>query len=803
MTQRRNVRRAKRLALSLLLFVLMLAATAVFGAWLYLRASLPQLDGSLVTGGVTEPASILRDAAGSVTVQGASRLDVAYATGIAHAQDRYFQMDLLRRSSAGELAAVFGEIALPLDRRNRPHGFRARAEAAYARMPENDRMLLQAYADGVNAGLQGLKARPFEYVLLQQAPQPWRPFDTLLVIGSMYFDLQGNELKRVLGRSILRDTVPDDLLAMLTLPSSHWDAPLDGRHPPDASFMLAGGRPDWLDEPVDASAAGGIFPPSSSVGSNAWAVDGQRGADGRARLANDMHLRLGLPSVWYRLTLEFPDARGGTRRVTGVSLPGAPVVVAGSNGDVAWGFTNSYGRYFDLIELEVDPADPRRYRDAAGAWRQADERTEMLAVSGGQAVALPVRMTQWGPMIEADGKTYAVRWIGHLPDSADLNLIRLEDAADMPAALRVAQVAGVPTQNIVAVDRQGRIGWSLAGPLPARIDAPDGYPLRPADAAPTLARLPANDYPEVIDPSSGRLWTANSLQLGDPAGRALIGDGGADVGVRATQIRDALFAADAFDERALLAIQLDDRASWAEPWRKIALDALDEAALRERPARAEFRRILEQWNGHAAADQAGYTLVRGFQQALYDVWFAPLDRRLEARAPGVALRHASARLLPLMETLAREEAWRPTRFADWRAFMLDRVDAAIAEVTKNGVALEDARWGHYNRLDVGHPLASALPSWLRGWLTAPATPMSGDLNVPRTQGGNFGQSERLVVSPGYEESGILQLPGGASGHPLSPFFLADHEAWVKGTEPVPLLPGPPVHRLVLEPGPPH
>ncbi len=151
-----------------------------------------------------------------------------------------------------------------------------------------------------------------------------------------------------------------------------------------------------------------------------------------------------------------------------------------------------------------------------------------------------------------------------------------------------------------------------------------------------------------------------------------------------------------------------------------------------------------------------------------------------------------------METLAQNHAWLPARTATWQAFMLERIDAAIARNRQNGASLEDARWGMRNRLADAHPFARLLPAPLRAWLSAPAQPMPGDINMPRVQGHDFGASERFVVAPGHEEDGILEMPGGASGNPLSPFFLAGHEAWVRG-EPSAFLPGPDAYRLTLTP----
>ncbi|VCU69776.1 Penicillin acylase 2 precursor [Pigmentiphaga humi] len=802
MPSRRLFARAVGIALVLAVAVPGLGAA---GAWFYLRASLPQIDGRQQATGMRAPADIARDAQGTVTIRAASREDAAYATGYAHAQDRYFQMDLTRRAAAGELSALVGEAALPLDRKVRLHRFRARAAAAYPTLPPEHRALLERYAAGVNAGLAALDARPFEYAVLRAAPEPWLPVDTLLVIDAMYLDLQGGELQRALSLEGLRRLLPAELVEQLAPAGSPWDAPLD-RAPaasqPPASAAAPMPRPDWLDARRPARQYGPtpaelMVEASSALGSNAWAVAATQGADGRARVANDMHLGLRLPGTWYRLTLQFP-ADGGTRRVSGVNLPGVPVVVAGSNGDVAWGFTNSYGHFIELVRLDLDPADPRRYRDADGAWRTAAETVERIEIKGEPAVDLPVRETHWGPMLQVGDQTYALRWIAYLPSAVNVVLADMETARGLGQALDIARRTGMPTQNLVAADRSGRIGWTLAGPLPATPLEPTGFPVEATQARAPMARLAPDAYPSVIDPAYGRLWTANSTQLADSAAQRRIGDGGADVGARATRIRDALFAADRFDERSLLAIQLDDEARWIGFLRDQALAALDDAAVAGDPRRAAFRRLVQSWDGKASAGSAGYALLRGYYDALYDAWFGPLDERLGAIEQGLSARRASSRLLPVMERLVRERAWIPAYAADWRAFMLDRIDTTIEAATAGGTPLEAVRWGNRNRLSMAHPLARALPAFVLPWLSAPAEPMPGDIHMPRIQGRSFGASERFVVAPGDEESGILELPGGASGHPLSPFFLAGHDNWVKGA-PSPFLPGPDAHVLTLDP----
>lgn len=803
--------------------LIVIVVLLVIAAWLTLRASLPALDGSRAAPLLSAPVTIERDALGVPTLRGNNRLDVAYATGFAHAQDRFFQMDLLRRVSSGEMSALIGPAALPLDRRNRLDRFRARAHQLIDAMSADQRQMLERYAAGVNDGLASLASRPFEYWVLRAQPVAWRPEDTLLVVYAMYFDLQSFQTTRILSRAALHERMPADLYAFLLPTTSHWDAPLDVATASDVDPPAPPAtRPDWLrltksasiGPPTDRNQIDALMAGNSMIGSNGWAVDGAHSVKGDALLASDMHLSLSLPNIWYRLSLSWPGAGGQMHRVTGVSLPGVPLVVAGSNGQVAWGFTNSYGRYIDLIELQRNPANPLQYRAPGGGWQTATVHHERIEIKGRTPLDLPVVDTQWGPQIVVGTRAYAVRWVAHDAQACNVNLRGLEDATTVEEAIHVAQISGIPTQNFMVADSRGKIGWTLAGPLPHRLAAA-------ADSASDTGDLPYDSttyqgwqgylppeaYPVRINPPLGRVWTANNRTLPE-AEAALLGDAGADMGARASQIRDDLLALPHASERDMLAIQTDDRALWIDRWRDIALAALDEDAIRDHPRRAEFRKQLLEWNGRADADAVGYRLTRAFFFSLYDAWFGELDSDLAANfdksgktpVPPPAYRAANSRYDPVMEALAIHHAWVPDGVANWRAFMLDRVDHAMDSLPR-GVNVADASWGQRNQADIGHPLVKALPAWLpwlRGWLEAPRDPLPGDLNMPRVQMPSFGASERMVVSPGHEQDGIFEMPGGQSGHPLSPYFLAGHEAWVHG-EPTPFLPGATVHRLELVP----
>ena len=826
-----------------LLAVVCLMLLAVAAGWLYLRASLPALDGMRTAPGLQGTVSVARDQHGVPVISGESRLDVAYATGFVHAQERYFQMDLLRRVAAGELSELFGPRALPTDQAHRLHRLRARADLALAALPASDQQLLARYTDGVNAGLGALGARPFEYVLTGAAPRPWRAADSLLVIWAMYFDLQGNQLPRELARGWLRDHTDDDQRAFLAPSFTPWDAPLDAATVSGDEAPIPATAPAWwgrprapglqtprrlaLADPWAVPATAPLAEPSialvptlaesstaslvpfaqpstawlNTVGSNNWAVAGSRSDSGAAIVANDMHLGLQLPVIWYRAALQFADGKGGQRRVVGVTLPGAPVVVVGSNGQVAWGFTNSYGDYLDLVEVDADPAHPGQVRTPVGLETPVVHH-ETIIVKGQASHTLAVRDTSLGPLREAGGKTYAVRWTAHQPGAVNVRGQLLESVATVEQALALAPTLGIPAQNMVAGDSGGHIGWTIAGRIPRRainaLNATDAsYPLRADDpAAAWQGWLAADDYPRLIDPLGGQLFTANSRQL-NGTGAALLGDGGYDLGARSRQVRDGLTAlGPRTGVRQVYAVALDDRALFLAPWRDRAMAALDAQAVAGQPLRAEALALLRStWTGHASVDSVAYRLTRGYMYALYDILYGRADQQLSALDPKAGMAAVSARWPVVVARLldAQPPAWLPPGHASWHAVQLAALDRVIADLTRGGQRLADATWGQRNTAASAHPMAASIPVLGRFLKVAPDM-LAGDQHMPRVAGPTFGASERLTVAPGREEEGLFTMPGGQSGHPLSPYFIDGRDDWVAGRA-TPLLPGPPVHTL--------
>ncbi|MBL9189098.1 MAG: penicillin acylase family protein [Opitutaceae bacterium] len=802
---------AKRLRLLASAVSVLLLAGVVAGGWLYtrIRASRPQLDGAVATAGLSAAVTIERDALGVPTIRGATRADVARALGWLHAQDRFFQMDLLRRVAAGELAEIFGAKAVPRDRASRRHGFRRIAQEVLARLGPEHRAVLEAYTAGVNAGLGALAAPPFEHLVLRTTPRPWRAEDTFLVAFAMTLELQEKQISHELTLMTLRDQLGHDALAFFAPMLTPTDAALDGTTAPLAptpgpKLVDLRGKKTVSIDPRPAPRAD-PFPffardPEAVTGSNAFALAGAHTASGAALLANDMHLDHGVPNTRYRAVLQFGD-----RRLAGVTLPGAPVMVAGSNGRVAWGFTSGYVDASDLVVVEPNSIAPTLYTAPGRTESVAFEtRTETILVKGAEPVTAEYRRTIWGPILEATDhrqRPLALRWVAHEPEATNLSLLDLENAATTEEAIGLAQRCGIPAQNILIADRAGAIAWTIAGRLPKRVGYDGRLPVPWSFGDRRWeGLLPPEEVPVVRGEESalpGRLWSGNQRHVGGE-GLAKIGDGEIHRAPRAAQIRDGLVPLAKATPKDLLAVQLDDRALFLQPWHALLMETLTPAVVAQKKARAELRAAAEKWEGRASPEAVSYRLTRAFRAAVHARVFTPIFAPCVEAYPEFNARRALQLDGACWQILREKPAHLlDAQFTTWEDLLAAAADDTIAAVTKDGGSLAQAAWGRVNRLQMKHPFSRAYP-WLSRWLDLPADPLAGDSDMPRAQVSGHGISERIVVSPGREEEGIFHMPGGQSAHPLSPFYRAGHEAWLRG-EPTPFLPGKTQHTLTLKP----
>ncbi|MFY8274518.1 penicillin acylase family protein [Pseudoalteromonas sp. SSDWG2] len=736
--------------------IMLLAITAIVYAVLSL--SLPALDGQGRSDAIEKTVTIKRDALGQAIIAAQSMTDAAYALGFAHAQDRFFQMDLLRRNSAGELSELFGEAALGLDKKMRFHQLRMRSERIYATLPKQQQQLLTLYAKGVNDALQAQSMKSFEYLLTGAPVTPWRQEDSLLVIYSMYLDLQAGTFERDMVLEQIEQLYSQPMRAFLTQPSSYQSA-LDGSEIALQSLPIP-----QLSVP-QVSAGITEITPTLEVGSNNWAVSGELTASGYPMVADDMHLGLAVPVIWYRAQLNVGDMQ-----ITGVSLPGAPAIVVGTNNHIAWGFTNAYVDTSDWVRL-----------DAAS---KTTSITQKIQIKGKPDFAYELVMSDFGPVREVNGQRYALSWVGHYDYAVNLDLMKLATAHSVPEAFAIANNAGMPVQNLMVVDSQGQIGWQPMGAIAARTN--------PSDVAIDAREFQQGWHdnepqrPQVMNPRSGRLWTANARVISAQE-LAKFGDGGYALGARQLQIRDRLFAQKQFDESAFLALQLDNEARFLSQWQALLANSLKQRGNQHLEA-------VEQWQGCACADSVGYTLVRYFRSAVMDILFAPIENQLSEH--GLSLAPIKRNLEPATWQLLEDpSAW---GFTDKEEVLFKGFNLALARLQQqHGNDVQNWQWGKVNAMALKHPFAKQIPQ-LAHWLNMPITQGFGDSFMPAVQRPEFGASQRFIAQPGRLEHAIMTLPGGQSAHPLSPFYRAGFEQFAQhqGT---PLLPSQALHRIEIRP----
>lgn len=794
---------ALRLIRWFLFTFLMLALLLTGGIWLVLRGSLPQYGGTVDMADLTGAVTVERDALGSVTLRAQDRHDLVRALGYVHAQERFFEMDLMRRSAAGELAELFGPTALPTDRKARAHRMRARASTTLERLPVAQQQLLDAYRDGVNNGLDALMALPFPYLVTRTRPRAWRSEDSLLVVKAMYFTLNDASNRRELAFSTLRATLPGAAYRFLTASGGEWDAPLVGTalhwpEPPSADELDLRKLDPGLMRRRDERSAGEHR--NDLPGSNSFAVAGTL-ASGAALVANDMHLDLRVPNIWFRTRLIYPNSRdpGRMNDIIGASLPGTPAIAVGSNRQVAWSFTNSYGDFIDWVRITRHPMDASRYHSAAG-WKPITIHREILHVRDAPDEALDVYETEWGPILatDHDGTSLALAWTAHRPGAVNMELALLEQAETVDEAIVIAQNAGIPAQNFIVGDRKGKIAWTIAGRIPARAGGYD--PVLPAnwntpDTGWNGWLMPAQ-YPLIIDPPGQRLWSANARIVDGPMLDQL-GDGGYELGARAKQIRDSLRQRENFSPASMLAIQLDDRALFLARWQQLLQLTLRRT--KAAPWRAEMEQALGDWNGHAATASVAYRVVRAFRQEVMDNVLDGFAAAVRSSSPDFVLpklNQAEYVVWTLVER--RPQHLLPPGYTDWEDFLGSCAKRVAEHLRTQPGGIAARNWGERNTARIRHPLSHALPGFIANWLDMPKDALPGDNHMPRVQSPAFGASERFAVAPGDEEHGYFEMPGGQSGHPLSPYYGSGHADWVAG-KPTPFLPGPPEQTLRLRP----
>jgi penicillin G amidase len=774
---------------------------ALIGQSAVVSAGATVTEQQIVVDGLQRQVVIERDGYGVPTIRGSDFFDVIFGHGFAQAQDRFFQMDGTRRLAAGEVSAIAGPALLESDKAARRHRFRDVARRIVEDLNDFDHAVLEHFTAGVNAALEQMPGRLFEYSIIQATPKPWAIEDSALVLLGMFDMLQiEGAIERRVG--VMHAALPEELAKFLTPRASRFDALLlphvlnDGQLVNDWEPMPIPG-PEIIDlrDLVAASVSDDLVEPAPiALGSNNWAVAAARTKDGRAIIANDPHLPYMVPGVWYRTVLEWD---GG--RAAGLSMPGAPGIIIGTNEHVAWGFTNMMGDFQDYIIIEVHPDDPSLYRTPNG-YEPFGEIVEEIEVRGRNAERLTLRSTGWGIVTDEDwqGRPLVLKWTALDPQMVNFRILDMMYAESLDDAVDAARSWHGPSQNIVIADADGRIAWVVCGYLPKRVGFDGMTPTSWACGnVGWHGQLDESRRPALIEPEDGILFTANNRTV--PLDHAIELGGIWTTGTRARRIGELINHDRRFNERDLFDAQHDTRVPILDFYRDALIDAVDKDPPEDQLVHRALR-ILHEWNGRADDDQPAVHLLDQFRRMLERRIISPLVAPCHELDPNFTYRWFMSDEVVMRIIEEKPVHLLPPGEDDWATFLISAWRASLESIERRVDTLPDGirtPWGEVNRLQMAHPLAAMMP-FLAERLNMSEVPQSGHSQAVRVATPRFGASARLVVSPGRLEDAILQTPAGQSGDPNSPHYRDLQEAWLTG-EPTPLLPGQPHSRIRLVP----
>ncbi len=758
---------ARGLAALLLLIVAILVA-----GWFWLRSGLPTDGTEIVTDAVDAPVRIWRDPHGVPHIFADTLEDAAFAIGWLHAEDRLWQMDAARRLVDGRLAALIGPAGLANDKFMRLLRLSERAEADVAVLSPELRRLLERYAAGVNAWIAWDGAPlPPEHLLLGLRPAPWDVADSLGWAYLMALQLAGDfrdELRAARVEAVLGPTRAAPLLS-----SALSDGPYSIAASPSFLDRLHAALPDPL---------------GPDTASNEWAVAAFRSATGAPILANDPHLGLSAPILWYLVRIVTPD-----RSWAGATAPGNPLLLLGQNDDLAWGFTTAVADTQDLFLLDLDPADPDRWLGPDGP-EAFESWTETIEIAGQAAETVTFRSTRYGPVVSdldpalaaealAEGQVAALGFAAiAAPNTTGEALYRMNLATGWESFHAALQHWTAPIQNVAVATREGTIALAMPGLIPVRAEGHAGdRPVTPGQA--DLAWrgfIPFSALPVQIDPESGMLWNANNPTVGPPYPHTL---GRTDEPpYRALRIGELLAAEEALTvegAEVMLAdtlsldvpavVSLLDGVSPDTLVEAQALDRLrhwDGRMLRERPEPLIYMTFLHRLNAALLADELG-DLFEAFRRPL-----PPRLLRLAAEAPGWCddVTTAAEEICPQITARA---------FRETVAVLSDAYGRDPATW----------RWGDAHRAPLAHPVWNRIP--LLGDLLWPAVETDGgpftvnrgdggrgtmDLLFPHTHGAGY----RAVYDLADPAASRFVIATGQSGNPLSPHYRDLVALWRDG-----------------------
>jgi len=818
-------------ALRILFWLLCLVVVILVGiagcAYLVARSALPQLDGRLQVNGLSAPVTVTRDTHGVPSIEAKSLEDLFFAQGYVTAQDRLWQMDVMRRFGAGELSEILGESTLPLDREQRILGLRAAARKSFETTNPRDRGYFEAYARGVNAYIATHADHlPIEFRLLKYSPKLWQPEDSVVIANGMVKDLNYHYFYDALDREKILAKLGPELTSDLYVNRSWHDRPptvmREDLNDPHTNNDSDDDDDDSDDDGPDNSvtqqrtSALEVKSPEEALpvdGSNDWVISGAHTTTGKPLLSNDMHLGHQMPNLWYEAHLQ-----AGTFNVTGVTLPGMPYVIVGHNQRVAWGFTNVGPTVTDVY---IENFNPQGAYQTPQGWAQPEHRTEVIHIKGKPDVTIDVKITRHGPivtdLVPGETRPLALRWT--LYDGLRMPFFDVNSAQNWEDFQHAFSQLDAPGQNVVYADVDGNIGYHASGKVPIRAAGDGSLPVGGADNAHEWTSfIPFEKLPNVYNPASGIIATANGRITPDEYPHSISMEWEAPW--RQVRIYHVLESGRQFSAADMLALQTDVHSEADLFAAERFVYAVDHAAKPSARAK-QAADLMRNWDGRMLASSAAPTIA---VVAARDLRRLLLEPKLGAAPPKDSTTPDPQKPAPNKaegslnwQTYSWEQRsvwlenilihhpkrWLPEKYPNYEELLTAAVEAAVndADSPKD---LATWHWGTFNAVEIQHPVLGKIPL-IQRWAGPGVQEQSGSGYTVKAVTRHHGPSERFTANLADLDRSTLNIVTGQAGNFLSPYYMDQWKAWYEGTTfTLPFSPGAvqasKSHSLVLEPG---
>jgi penicillin amidase len=778
------------LVLSIVIIVAGLSGYAYRAAY----TALPQLDGQLKLPGLSGPVKVTRDGHGVPTIEAATVEDLFFAQGFVTAQDRLWQMDMMRRYASGELSEILGEDLVRVDREQRVLGLLVTAKKSLGMASARDRTIFEAYARGVNAYIaaQGTHL-PIEFNILGYAPKPWLAEDSLVIANQMTKDLNYSlTFYHPLDREKILAKLGPELTADLYVNHSQHDRPpmamREGGNEPKKAPTVS--YED--DAPHDGSVIGRstleMMDSQAVNGSNDWVVSGLHTDTGKPLLSNDMHLGHQMPNLWYEAHLH-----SGRLDVAGVTLPGMPCVIVGHNQRVAWGFTNFGPTVTDLYIEDFDPEGS--YKTPKG-WVHPENRTETIHVKGKPDVVVDVKVTRHGPiiteLIPGELRQLALRWT--LYDGTRFPFFDVNAAQNWEEFSEAFSTLDAPGQNVVYADVDGNIGYHATGRVPIRATGDGSLPVSGADDAHEwTSYIPFDNLPSIFNPPSGIIATANGRITPDAYPHSVSMEWEAPW--RTARIYQVLESGRKFSSADMLALQMDIHSEPDLFAAKNFSNAIDHASSPSARTK-QAADLMRGWDGRMLADSAAPTIteasLRELRRLLLEpkLGSVPPERPLDTDSEEYNDIESNIVSWKTYSWLSRSvwienvllnhpKRWLPEKYPNYEELLTAAVDAAVSE-PQAPKDLTSWKWGLANEVEIQHPILGKIPI-IAKWSGPGVKAQSGNGYTVKAVTRLHGPSERFTADLADLDKSTLNIVTGQGGNFLSSYYMDQWKAWYEGT----------------------